>query len=1184
MAQSGALLDDLFGSFGGVDNSGARGDDNGSNDKDTKKVKREDGGDGEAATETTDKDGEEKVKSEEEEEEKKKKAEEEQKIATGTSHDKSVRSYSCYPVNYKPLSLEEQNKHNDVPAKTYPYKLDPFQSQSIHYIEKLNESVLVAAHTSAGKTTVAEYAIAKCIRDGQRAIYTSPIKALSNQKYRDLQEEFGVSNVGLMTGDITIHPTAQVLVMTTEILRSMLYRGSEVMREVAWVIYDEVHYMRDKERGVVWEESIILLPHRVRFVFLSATIPNSQQFAQWIAKIHHQPCHVLYTNYRPVPLQHYIFPQGGDGLYLVVDERGRFRETNFQKAMAKLQASTGGGGGDAGDTIGNSGAMGKNLQAQKRKRKSGGGAGGGGGKEAPSDLHRIVKLVMDRGLNPVIIFSFSKKDCETYALQLKRQDFNTADEKELIGQVFHNAMEQLSEEDRSLPQVEALLPLLKRGIGIHHGGLLSILKEIVEILFSEGLIKVLFATETFSIGINMPAKTVVFTSTRKWDGTDFRWVTSGEYIQMSGRAGRRGKDDRGIVIQMMDESIEPDISKGILYGDPDPLNSSYHIRYHMLLNMMRVEDVDPQYLLRASFHQFQQEDEAPALHKTADELEEQMQTLMLEHDKEKEAESAEEKSEKEIKSEKTNSNENDKKGESASTTAQKETKPDANAMAIDTETATTTTATSTVSDDDVRDYFDMKQQVDVIQQKIMAIVRRPEHVLPFLTAGRLISVKLDNGKDYGWGAIVSVSRVHAPQGLGSSGKAGKQAQEVSNAAVQERKMEVLLPCRPVGALAEGAAAADSKTKAELFPWKGSSETCDPAMIMGLDLETGSEEKKTKTTTPATELRVFSVEIDHIQKISAVRIFIPQDVNPEEPRQKVLRSLTEVQKRFASADAGGVPLLDNEKDLGISSEDYHKLIKRAKPLEELLTTHIVQTQLTDLERTDRLKIYSGRRDLLEQIKAYRQKAKACQIMVKKEELKTMKKVLKHLDHVDANGVITTKGRTACEVNTSDELVVVEMMFAGVFNDISVEQAVALLSCMTYDEKSNGADSINDVLKAMKSFLVNPFLKLQEAARTVARAQIACKVPKLDEQEFVDNFRPDMMEAVFAWCKGASFADVQQLTNTYEGTTIRTLRRLEELVRQLAAAAKAVGNHELNDKFTQGSELIKRDIVFCSSLYL
>jgi ATP-dependent RNA helicase DOB1 len=177
-------------------------------------------------------------------------------IATGTSHDKSVRSYSAYPKNLPPGHIPNVVVPPSEPAKTYNFALDPFQQQSINFIDK-EESVLVATHTSAGKTAVAEYAIAKSLKANQRVIYTSPIKALSNQKFRDLQEEFG--NVGLMTGDITINPEATALVMTTEILRSMLYRGSEIMREVAWVIYDEVHYMRDSERGVVWEESIILL-------------------------------------------------------------------------------------------------------------------------------------------------------------------------------------------------------------------------------------------------------------------------------------------------------------------------------------------------------------------------------------------------------------------------------------------------------------------------------------------------------------------------------------------------------------------------------------------------------------------------------------------------------------------------------------------------------------------------------------------------------------------------------------------------------------------------------------------------------------------------------------------------------------------------------------------------------------
>ena len=233
--------------------------------------------------------------------------------------------------------FQPSREPNPIPAKTYGFKLDPFQKKAIECLEK-GESVLVSAHTSAGKTAVAEYAIAMGLRDHQRVIYTSPIKALSNQKYRDLEEEF--SDVGLMTGDVTINPNATILVMTTEILRSMLYRGSELLKEVGWVIFDEIHYMRDQERGVVWEETIILLPDKVRFVFLSATIPNARDFAGWIAKLHKQKMNVIYTEYRPTPLQHFLFPVGGDGIRLVVDDKGKFREQNFMKAMASLSKTS----------------------------------------------------------------------------------------------------------------------------------------------------------------------------------------------------------------------------------------------------------------------------------------------------------------------------------------------------------------------------------------------------------------------------------------------------------------------------------------------------------------------------------------------------------------------------------------------------------------------------------------------------------------------------------------------------------------------------------------------------------------------------------------------------------------------------------------------------------------------------
>ncbi|CAH8619979.1 unnamed protein product [Schistosoma intercalatum] len=381
--------------------------------------------------------------------------------------------------------------------------------------------------------------------------------------------------------------------MTTEILQSMLYKGASMVREVGWVIFDEIHYMRDPERGVVWEETIVLLPDHVRYVFLSATIPNARQFAEWIAHLHHQPCHVVSSDCRPVPLRHYLYPVGSEGLFLVLDE-GKYLEQNFERAMRSFLSDE---------------SSNKRQKSQVDYNK-----------RSENNVIQIVRLVKHRSLEPIIVFSFSKKECEIYALQLAKFDFTTDAEKKVVDEVFRNAIDGLSPEDRALPQVESVLPLLKRGIGIHHGGLLPLLKETIEILFSENLIKCLFATETFAMGLNMPARTVLFTSARKYDGQSYRWITSGEYIQMSGRAGRRGKDDSGTVILMVDESMTSELAHQIMMGPPPPLNSAFHITYNMLLNLLRVEEINPEYMMERSFCQFQNFASLPNMYKELNEL------------------------------------------------------------------------------------------------------------------------------------------------------------------------------------------------------------------------------------------------------------------------------------------------------------------------------------------------------------------------------------------------------------------------------------------------------------------------------------------------------------------------------------------------------------------------------------
>jgi len=299
----------------------------------------------------------------------------------------------------------------------------------------------------------------------------------------------------------------------------------------------------------------------------------------------------VYTDYRPTPLQHYVFPSGGSGIYLIVDEKGNFREDNFSKAVSHFEGDL---------------DLKKILEEKKQKKKQ-------AKMTMQQEMKKLITLIVSKGLDPCIVFSFSKRECEQYSMSLKQSDFNTEEEKQQIDLIYKNAISTLSEDDQTIPMITMLPELLRRGIGIHHGGLIPIVKEVIELLFQEGLLKILFTTETFAMGINMPAKTVVFTSMEKFDGEEFRYVSGGEFIQMSGRAGRRGLDDRGITILMANKKLEPDSAKAILKGSSDPLYSSFHLGYNMLLNMMRIEDIHPEDIIMHSFHQFQQERLCPQL-------------------------------------------------------------------------------------------------------------------------------------------------------------------------------------------------------------------------------------------------------------------------------------------------------------------------------------------------------------------------------------------------------------------------------------------------------------------------------------------------------------------------------------------------------------------------------------------
>ena len=452
-------------------------------------------------------------------------------------------------------------------AYDFPYKLDAFQQEAIYRIYRY-ENVLITAHTGSGKTIGALYAIAHCIKNNKRVIYTSPIKSLSNQKYAEFKQVF--DSVGILTGDIRMNPDAQCIIMTTEILRNILYRYSNGetgsgdssfidINDVGIVIFDEVHYINDPSRGVVWEESIVLLPKNINLVMLSATIDKPEQFASWIGNIKETPINLIPTSHRVVPLRHYfwksyLFDNNGKEdtrweLLEILDERGKFKNYDLIKRGYKVH-------------------------------------------DINKLMDKLIDFLVEKKYTPALFFKFSRKKCESICKTV-RKSLLTFEELSDVEHTFNHYMKNYKKTYEILPQYIDIYSQLKKGVVYHHSGLIPILKEIIEILYSKGLVKVLFATETFAIGVNMPTKTVLFTDLEKYDNNGLRDLRSDEYLQMSGRAGRRGIDTFGSVIILPTMSLPSENTiKGMMTGKSPILVSKFKLNYQFVLKMLCSDNFD----------------------------------------------------------------------------------------------------------------------------------------------------------------------------------------------------------------------------------------------------------------------------------------------------------------------------------------------------------------------------------------------------------------------------------------------------------------------------------------------------------------------------------------------------------------------------------------------------------------
>jgi len=517
-------------------------------------------------------------------------------------------------------------------AARYPFPLDPFQWEAITHLAQ-GRSVLVAAPTGTGKTLVAEYAIWRAKQRGQRVIYTTPLKALSNQKYRDLRTMYGFDAVGLVTGDIVEHSTAPIVVMTTEVYRNMLLEeggdrfasGEDVVPsslvDVSYIIFDELHYLSDISRGPVWEEAIICSPGAVRLVGLSATVSNAGDLADWISRVH-RPISLVVHEERAVPLDHYYFLE--NKLHLVQDADGkrveRFPNVGGEARIAMVAGRNRiytFGDDDAGERWWDEDDWEGKKQERKAARKDTAAAevsvpastpaktGEGvardkGGRYSsrqpvehrPPEPGEILTALRDADLLPCLYFLPGRRVVEEAAASASLHLFTSPEEQALIKEEIDVWLENLPKEDRNLQQVHALTQILPRGLAFHHAGLLPGLKVLVETLFARGHLRAVFATDTLALGINMPARAVVVGSLSKFDGQQMRLLTPNEYSQLTGRAGRRGMDVRGAAVipyspwEPFEESFRR-ITAELL-----PVTSSFIIRYNSVLNLWRPADIN----------------------------------------------------------------------------------------------------------------------------------------------------------------------------------------------------------------------------------------------------------------------------------------------------------------------------------------------------------------------------------------------------------------------------------------------------------------------------------------------------------------------------------------------------------------------------------------------------------------
>ena len=1032
-------------------------------------------------------------------------------------------------------------------AIKYPFELDEFQKRSIIRLEQ-NQNVLVCAHTSSGKTVVAEYGIALGRKHSKRVVYTSPIKALSNQKYRDFKKIF--DDVGILTGDVNINPDAQCLIMTTEILQNCLYKKSQLLSQLEWIIFDEIHYINDNERGHVWEEILILLPPGINLIMLSATIPNYMEFAKWVGSIKKTTVYVEITLKRVVPLKHQIYIDS-QNVYEVKSIDGEVFDYNIRKALEHLKEI------NEGKYKKNYGTRKADEQQMKNsikyfmdkkekyykkkfvnKFKK--------GKFDQNEIritkmhHKLTEMVeylQKKNLCPAVIFVFSIRRITEYTRMLSSKNLLNEQEKNKIIKFYNEVISsKISKEDQEIPQIKEMFEILQSGIGLHHAGLLPILKEIIEVLYSQGLIKVLFATTSFSIGLNMPTRTVVFTDLYKFNDGQREILSSSEYLQMCGRAGRRGIDSIGNVYLILTDQISKNENEEIfqmLKGEGTDVKSKLRLSYKTFLSFSSIDQKNMQIFVQDSFLESIKTLSIPEKIREMKDMENNLTKLKFscKYDKDtiiKNIESIY------FNTIRTFTIDNIKKKE--------ENKFD-------------------IEDFPCKDYYLLNQKYKYCNKKFFS----SEEIGGSLIKnghGKIMKVKDKNNfyPKINQGNYVMLIHPYSP-----------------NSETPYRGKFWCLGIKD-----------RTKDKSKKYV-----EYDDDDFIGGGDEESNRAKEYDKNILKnENEYKGYNYYYDFYSPEDIINIYdfpyikgiknMKDNIikfdgryyynHKKDFEKKILKELYEIKKEFFEEKMSKANKLDYDYSKYITNyKNKNNLIERKALKEDSKKCLCYNCPLFN-DHIPKFYKYKFLQKKIEEIK----KDLSPENMAYLKEFNNRKKILKEMKYINDNNLLTLKGKAAREINTTDCLLISEILLSDIFSKLTDEEIVGFLSGFATNK-----NQIELTFPKITDNLNEAYEKFLEIYEKIKKEE---EKNEFEENKYNRRFMPDVALAIKSWMEEKPFGEICKLTDLEEGKLYTLILRIFLFLDEIYNFYTVLGNVKNSERFDKIKNSMLRGIMGVQSLYL